>query len=383
MTETGSIPGAMRHKPPSALAVATLVGALLLVGCGGATGPSRPSSAEASKPAPSAQVSAASARSDASATASAKPSAAPQWSAGDPSGDAVRISYASPALSGLPLYAALSGGFFGRRHLMVTMLKLPSTAAITALSKGEIDMVNQPALAIQGASRGLPFKVVLSLWREAPWTLVGKSELKSLKDLKGKVVATTAVGNSPYLYLEAALTKVGMNINSDVKVISSRGTEDSFAFLLAGKVDATVVSPPFDAQAEAQGFHQIAFLGEALDLPYVGLGTTTDYIQQHRPVVVRTIRALLDADDWLKAHPDDAASLSERYVGTKPELAKKAVATMLPLLTTTGETTSVGMQQALDAQAQVTHTKIDLKPSELVDYGPLQEAKQMAPEEKR
>lgn len=358
--------------------VAVLVLSVTLAACGSPAGTASPAASESSHSTASAGSSPNSSLAKPSAsTASASASAAvqPQWSAGDPSGDAVRISYASPALSGLPLYAALSGGFFKRQHLMVRMLKLPSTAAITALSKGEIDMVNQPSLAIQGASRGLPFRVVLSLWKQAPWTLVGKTDLKSIADLKNRVVATTAVGSSPYLYLQAALKKVNMDITHDVKVISSRGTEDSFAFLLAGKVDAIVVSPPFDAEAEARGFHEIAALGDALDLPYVGLGTSTDYIAQHRPVVVRSIRALLDASDWLKAHPSEAVSLAETYVGTDAPLAQKSVGKMLPLLSTNGETTLQGIQQAIDAQARVTHTAIDMKPEQFVDYGPLHDAR--------
>lgn len=296
------------------------------------------------------------------------------WSAGDPAGDQVKISYASPALSGLPLYAALSEDFFSRRHVKVQMLKMPSTPAIAALSKGEIDMVNQPALAIQGASRGLPFKILMGWWREAPWTLIGKPALKSLQDLKGKNVATTAVGNSPYLYLEASLRKVGLDIKNDVNVVSSRGTEDSYAFLLAGDVDAAVVSPPFPSQAETQGFHTVAALGSALQIPYTGLAATSGYINQHGSTVVGVIAACLDATRWLNVHPDRAAKLAELYVGVEPAIAQKATDEMLPLLSKTFEETPQGIQQALDAQARVTKTPIELKPEELVDYRPLHEA---------
>jgi ABC-type nitrate/sulfonate/bicarbonate transport system substrate-binding protein len=173
-----------------------------------------------------------------------------------------------------------------------------------------------------------------------------------------------------------------MDLSRDVKVISSRGTEDSLAFLLAGKVDAAVVSPPFDLEAETQGFHEIAPLGDALDLPYVGLGTNPAYTEQHRPQLVRTIRALLDASKWLSGHPAEARHLAEVYVDTKPEAAERAVGKMLLLLTDSGETTSEGIQQAIDAQARVTNTTIDMKPEQFVDYGALREAKRMPPKEK-
>src|SRR5258708_7356042 len=126
--------------------------------------------------------------------------------------------------------------------------------AITALSQSAIDFTNSPRNAIQGATPRPAFKMVLSSWDRTPWTISGKTELKSLKDLKGKLVGTNQAGSSPYLYLQAALKREGMAM-SDVQVVSSPGTQDTYALLLAGRLDAAVISPPFDAQAEEKGFH--------------------------------------------------------------------------------------------------------------------------------
>jgi hypothetical protein len=63
-----------------------------------------------------------------------------------------------------------------------------------------------------------------------------------------------------------------------------------------------------------------------------------------------------------------------KYGGTSPDVAKKSAAKMVPLLSDTGEISPVGLQQALDNQAEITQTKVTLAPDQLVDYGPLHEA---------
>jgi len=292
---------------------------------------------------------------------------------GDPNGTPISISYASPAVASWPYYAASAGGFFAQQHLKVTMIQMAANVSTTALSKGEIQFQNSPSNSVEGATRGLPLKMVLSSWDRTPWTVVGKKEFNSLKDLKGKQVGTNTAGSSPYQFLEAALQRDGMKL-TDLQVSSAPGTQDTYALLIAGRLDAAVVSPPFDAMAAEQGFHEVEFIGDALQLPYIGLGTNTTILQQKRPVVVATIKALMDGNAWLKAHPDEAADLIVKNLGTTPEIGKASAQKMMPLLGSTGELPVAGVQQMLDLQAGITKQPVTVKPEDVVDWGPLHEA---------
>lgn len=284
------------------------------------------------------------------------------------------MSYASPAASEIPYYAALAQGFFQQQHVKITQYMMPPSVSITALSKGEIDIVDAPSNAIEGATRGLPFKVIFSAWQRSPWTLVGKQEFKSVQDLKGKVIGTNQAGSTPYIYLETGLKKAGLTTR-DVKIVSSGGTIITYQNLLGGKVDAAVVSPPFDAQAELGGFHEIQFLGDLLELPYIGAGSSVSFLSAHRDETVRFLRALIGANRWIKDHPAETADLMVKYIGAPPDAAKKTAEKMIPNLWQDNfEASPKGLQEALDIQAEVTNTKVDMKPDQLVDYGPLHEA---------
>lgn len=285
----------------------------------------------------------------------------------------ITVSYASPALSDLPFYAALAQGFFQQQGLDVKMERMRGDAAITALSKGEIQFTDAPGNAIEGAFNGLPLRVVYSAWASAPWTLVGKQQYHSLGDLRGKIVGTNQPGSNPYLYLQAGLKREGLTIQ-DLSVRTLGGTQETYTALLAGQIEAGVLSPPFDIEAEDHGFHQVAFLGDALKSPYVGMGANTAFIRDHRPQVVAFIRAIQAASRWAKAHPDGAATLVEQNVKVSPSVAQRAVAKMLPLLSDTGEVSLEGVQQAIDAEAALTKKPATIKAADAVDLGPLQEA---------
>jgi len=385
--------------------VVILAPTLLLLGCGSppsaapASSPPASSAAPASKPAASpsqasaaAAVSAKPAASSApkpAASASAKPaasgaaaSAKPSAPAatptartgGDPQGFPIRFQSGSPALSSIVLYAALDEGFFKDQHLAVSIIPVAGgLPTLGALTKGEIEFNTNPGDSIQGANQGLPLKVVYSTWAKSPWTLIGKFDIKSLNDLKGKVVGTTQVGSTTYLFLQAALEKAGMSLN-DVQLRTLPGTTDVYNLLMNGGLDAGVVSPPSDAMAEAKGFHEVAFIGDALELPYQGLGTTASFIADHRQQAVATLRAQVLASRWLKANPDQAVGLVTKYLASPQDIAKKSVDKMLPLLSDSGEVSRNGVQQLLDIQSKASNEPPKVTPEQAVDFGPLHEA---------
>ena len=286
----------------------------------------------------------------------------------------VKVSYNTVAATDLPFLVAEQEGYFADQKLNVTLVSMTPQVAITALSKGEIDFMNSPSNSIEGMANGFPFKIVWDSWAGSAWSLIGKKEITSMMQLKGKLVATNNPGTAPYAFLRAGLQKSGMAV-SDIQFVPTPGTSAVFASLIAGKVDAGVISPPFEGRAEEQGLHEIMFLGDLLALPSNGLSTTTSYIAQHRPVVVGMIRAMARAEGWIKAHPDETQTLIAKRLGASPAVAKRTYDRMLPLLAKTGQTPVLGIQQNIDLLQEATGKKINIDPQLFGDFGPLHDAK--------
>jgi NitT/TauT family transport system substrate-binding protein len=360
---------------------------ILLAACGGAAAPASSTAAAPSAAAASASAAAKpSVSSAAAAFSSAKPatsggaaaSAAAKPAASGAASQAggllsVKISNPSPAASVLPFYVALSQGFFKDERLDVSIIQMAPPVAVTALSKGDVDMIDTPSDSVTGYTKGLPFRIVYEAWNKSPWVIIGKTSLNSIPDLKGKVIGIHASGTAPDAYLRAALKSANLT-EKDVQLLHLNGTQDIFTAVISGKVDAGVISPPFDAQAGEQGAHVVAFIGDYLQLPYIGLATTVPYLQQHHEAVVGAIRALWRANSWIRSNPDGAAQLISQNIGVTPNIAQQTYKTMVPLLTTTGETSTAGLQQNIQMLEEVSNTKINVNLQDLVDNGPLKEA---------
>ena len=67
--------------------------------------------------------------------------------------------------------------------------------------------------------------------------------IRSIRDLKGKTAAVTAIGGPAQLFLAATLSYVGVNPDKDVKWVSAPAAE-LVRMLAEGKVDAYMALPP-------------------------------------------------------------------------------------------------------------------------------------------
>jgi NitT/TauT family transport system substrate-binding protein len=118
-----------------------------------------------------------------------------------------------------------------------------------------------------------------------------KDTVKSIKDLKGKVIATNGQGSVSTYEIGKMLEGAGLTIaDVDLKIIPF--TQMGVAFKNKA-IDAALVIPPFVWGLEEQG----------LAVPFGNV----DELVQPRPM---TIAVIMANTDWIKANPD----LVQRYV---------------------------------------------------------------------
>lgn len=112
-----------------------------------------------------------------------------------------------------------------------------------------------------------------------------KDKVKSLKDLKGKVIASNGQGSVSTYEVGKMLEREGLTIN-DVELKILPFTQMGLAFK-NGAIDAGIVIPPFVWQLEEQGFA----------VPFASV----DELVQPQPM---TIAVIMANTDWVKANPD-------------------------------------------------------------------------------
>src|SRR3990172_4196363 len=223
----------------------------------------------------------------------------------------IRIGFPSLAFSYMPFYVAQEKGLLKRAGLEAEYIQIRTIIQPQALINGNINFLPSVSTGMSAAASGLPLVVVLNLYDGAPWILVTNKEINKPQDLIGKKVAISGIRTAAHYFVLAGLKKMEL-AEKDIGFISTGGTASSFAALASNQVAGAVLTPPFDDKAVSLGFKKFLFLGDLVDIPYVGLVTSQAEVKTHRDQIQKTISALLEAVSWLRANRGEVQSESGR-----------------------------------------------------------------------
>jgi len=243
------------------------------------------------------------------------------------------------------VFVAQDLGLFAKHGLQHSLNYLPATTAVQALAAGseEIGLVGNQCVDI--GLEGADTVYVAATASRFIFQLYGDPAIKSVADLKGKVVAATQPAASTDYAARILLRKYGLVPDKDVKIIYAGSSPALLSMLKAGNAAAGLINAPAIYQAQEIGMKQIVNVTE-LNIPFifVAVCTTKRVIQQKPEAITRYLRAYteaisvilrdkettlkimgknmkMDNRQWLEAVYDDVARVLQRvpYM-RKPEV---------------------------------------------------------------
>jgi NitT/TauT family transport system substrate-binding protein len=223
---------------------------------------------------------------------------------------------------------ALAMGYYQQEGLDVDVL--PDSAQTTqAVLDGQADIAGASTPQVLNAMQaGRPVTAVgvltpnspndLALSNKAIKDLAAKgvtptsSIADRLKALKGMTITLPAEGSTSNLTFRAMLTEVGLNPDSDVKLVAISDSQANVTTTREGRADGYVFSPPVTTVAQADGFGQ-RWLAFYEDPSMAGVYTiliivSPDYLKQHADTVEAFLRA---TDKAFQALQDDKAAAAK------------------------------------------------------------------------
>ncbi|MBN8988364.1 MAG: aliphatic sulfonate ABC transporter substrate-binding protein [Rhizobiales bacterium] len=183
---------------------------------------------------------------------------------------------------------------------------------LEAINTGNIDfgadVADTVPLFAQAAGAKLAYIAEEAASPSAQAILVGaESPIKTLADLKGKKVAVTKGAGSHFLLL-AALAKSGLGFK-DISPAYLTPADGRAAFI-GGNVDAWVAWDPFLTSAQRRSNARVLSDGSNGLASYKRYYLSSAAFADRRGDVLNAIFGKLDeTGKWVKAHPDDAATL--------------------------------------------------------------------------
>jgi NitT/TauT family transport system substrate-binding protein len=220
----------------------------------------------------------------------------------------VRIAIATGSLAFLVPFVAKDRGLYLKHGSDVELIQMRPNISIAALLSGEIHYIELIGSAIRSAARGLPIRAVSTGIKAPFFSIIGQHKFKSINDLKGAVIGLTSIGGTNHISTRITLSKLGFNPDRDVKFLAIGDERFMFDAFKAGRADVVVLAPPFSVQLKREGFPILAQTAQHVVIPFSGLGTTVNRIDNHRPQVIRVLKAEIEAMRYIQ---DNAAGTTE------------------------------------------------------------------------
>jgi NitT/TauT family transport system substrate-binding protein len=202
----------------------------------------------------------------------------------------IRIASKAPGESLVPYMIAQRLGFYRDEGLDAEVIVTRGTVTTQVVLSGAVDYGNGGSIpAILGGAR---MKILLVSSDKPSQHLVVSPKITDIKQLNGKTVAISDTsGNSTLLFREM-LKKAGVNVET-VQMRALGEPSVRLGALLAGTVDATMISIGMARQAQAKGFRILAYSGDYVSSLSANLEASDDKIQSQPDEVYRAVKATL------------------------------------------------------------------------------------------
>jgi ABC-type nitrate/sulfonate/bicarbonate transport system substrate-binding protein len=146
------------------------------------------------------------------------------------------------------------------------------------------------------------------------YSIVVQPSIKTVRDLKGKIVGITPGRDAAYARVVKLLRDNGMDASKDVTflTVGDGGPAARVAALSTGVIHASMFTPPSDMISEKAGMRILS----RIDVANVGGGinTTPQYIQKNRPQALRFLRGYMEGIHYLKTHKNESLKIFSKYV---------------------------------------------------------------------
>jgi sulfonate transport system substrate-binding protein len=228
--------------------------------------------------------------------------------------EVIRIDWAvtpgqfAPLIPTVPQYGPNVYRHYGKSYVVDPIRLLGGGASLSALAAGETDVstLSPQTLVLGVVNAKLDIKVIAQqISTEVPGYLnnyywVHASEVKTIADLKGKVIAVPARNSNIDSSLHTVLARVGLTEPRDYQLVEIRFPA-SLAALESRRVDAAALVPPWNVlAAKNPELKKLFNIGEAAGAVEAVLWMTTErFIAAHRAQLVDMLEDNIRMRRWM------------------------------------------------------------------------------------
>jgi NitT/TauT family transport system substrate-binding protein len=167
-------------------------------------------------------------------------------------------------------------------------------------------------------------------------------------------------GNGVDIIMRWWLKQHGLEPDKDVRVVSAGGAPARLSALKNNQVQATLLQPPNDINAEEAGMKRFAVLSEELKNYNQDVISTNGDIIKKQPEVARAfMAATAEAIEFIKdpANREETIQIGMKSLGTDKEITTKSLDFVMDSIPSKGKLNVEGIEWAIEAVEEVGSIK--------------------------
>jgi ABC-type nitrate/sulfonate/bicarbonate transport system substrate-binding protein len=212
----------------------------------------------------------------------------------------------------VPLWAAMEQGRFAADGIEVATTLLGSTSQVPPLLDGSLQVViGSPESAMQNAAAGGPLRLIAGNAGKLVHSLIARAPFKRIEDLRGATIGILNMKEGTFFHIKTMLAAHGLNFPGDYKVTETGGVPPRHKALLEGAIDAGLQSVPWNFVAEDAGMNNLGnVIDHVPDWQFVSINANSEWAAANSDLLVRFLRTLSRATEWLYANRAAAAEIA-------------------------------------------------------------------------
>lgn len=297
------------------------------------------------------------------------------WGVAAPTGAAekLRVGQVYVWLGDIPLYVAQEKGFYKAKGVDADLITFRGGGEVAnALVGGSVDIaIGAIDHAIKMREKGLDVSAVLVIQEKLGFTMFARkgAGIKTVADLKGKVLSTSAPGSASDNYMRYLLVTNGLDPLKDVTIVAGGGNEGRIAALKQGSAAGGAVTEPATSLILSEGIGEVLHDGTKWDYPFNVAIVKRDFLAKNREAVRAFVEATLEGSRYTRARPDEAEALALKlFAKGDPKMIRQAARNYLPTFSETGLVSDQSLKFAMDLLLATKAIKESVPASALVDH---------------
>jgi NitT/TauT family transport system substrate-binding protein len=229
----------------------------------------------------------------------------------------LRANYSGISGAFAPVWIAAEKGLFAKYGLNVDLRYIAPATSTQALLAKNLDIVNPGGEIIEAGLNGEPVVYIAGVLNRAVMSVYAKPEIRSVADLKGKVLAVTVPGATTDFAARVLLQQAGLAPGRDLKLLYLKGMAEILAGITQGNADAGIFTSPTTLKARQAGLKELINVTEKnIPMIHAAFATTKDYVKTQPDNVRRFLQGYLEGIKVARADAELAKQMIGKYTKT-------------------------------------------------------------------